>query len=241
MAQTQTADFQHVESQFVRRLFQAFAALAIFSFLISIAGRQIGSEIALGGHTDSVERFDIVIGKDVVSLPANMIRFAEDRRDGIAERIDVYAKWPSLDGYSAESRTVFNNQDKKGRLIFVSFEQRVMTHDMTGRYEPIYRPMLDGAGEQLANGLVRYKLPEKSGFLDEYLYVGDMQGKHPFVARCLGDQSAKDNLAPCDRDYHSGEALSMMVRFSPTLLDNWKALDEALSAFSRTSIVSNLE
>ena len=225
-----------MESRFFHKVFVVFTGLAIISFLISLAGRQIGSEIAMGGHTDSLALHEIVIGNDVLSLPANMIRYPEQRRDGIAHRLDLYARWPNLSGFTRDSRSIFNNLDKDGRLIFISFEQRLMTHDMSGRLEPIYKPMIESEGEKLANGLIRYSLPEKAGFLNEYLYVGNIEGKQPFVARCLGEEASATSLAPCDRDYQSGDGLSMMVRFSPKLLNDWQAFDTALSSFARSSI-----
>ena len=240
MANTQCAEIQHVESKFFQNLFFGFALLALVSVLISFAGRQIGSEISMGGHTDDATVHEIVIGSDIVSVPANMIRFPEQRRDGIADRMDLYAQWPSLSGYTPASKPIFNNQDKAGRLLFISFEQRVMTRDMSGRFTPIYKSMIESAGERLPNGLVRYHLPEKAGFLDEYLYVGNYTSERPFVARCLAEDVATDSLAACDRDYHAGQSLSMMVRFSPKLLENWQALDIALSAFAKSAIKSEL-
>ena len=236
MANSQSAEFHHVESRFFQRVFMVFVGLVVVSLLISLAGREIGSEIAMGGHTDDRNINEIVIGNDIVALPANMIRYTEQRHDGIGTRLDLYAQWPDLSGFSEASKAIFNNQDKQGRLIFIAFEQRLMTRDMSGRFGPIYKPMLEGAGEVMPNGLTRYHLPEKAGFLDEYLYVGNPESDRPFVARCLGEQSARQSLASCDRDYQSGEGLSMMVRFSPQRLDDWQAFDAALSAFARSSV-----
>lgn len=240
MTHSTNTELQHVESRFFQNVFIGFTLLALVSVLISLAGRQIGSEISMGGHTDSSMLHEIVIGSDIVSVPANMIRFPEQRRDGIAERMDLYAQWPSLTGFDANSKSVFNNQDKQGRLLFISFEQRVMTRDMSGRFTPIYKSMIEGAGEKLSNGLIRYRLPEKAGFLDEFLYVGNPDAERPFVARCLSDDAATNSLAACDRDYHAGQSLSMMVRFSPKRLDDWQAFDIALSAFALSAIKSEL-
>ena len=164
MANTQSAGLQHVESRFFQNLFIGFTLLALVSVLISFVGRQIGSEISMGGHTDDVTPHEIVIGSDIVSVPANMIRFPEQRRDGIADRMDLYAQWPSLSGYTPAAKPIFNNQDKAGRLLFISFEQRVMTRDMSGRFAPIYKSMIEGAGEPLPNGLVRYPSAGKGRF-----------------------------------------------------------------------------
>ena len=106
MASVQGSDLYHVESRFFHKVFVVFTGLAIISFLISLAGRKIGSEIAMGGHTDSLALHEIVIGNDVLSLPANMIRYPEQRRDGIAHRLDLYARWPNLSGFTRDSRPI---------------------------------------------------------------------------------------------------------------------------------------
>jgi hypothetical protein len=225
-----------VESRFLQRVFIAFVTLAILSLLINLAGRQIGSEISMGGHTDDMTLREIVIGNDVLNVPANMIRYPEQRRDGIAKRLDVYAQWPTMGGYSADAKAIFNNLDKHGRLMFVSFDRRSMVRDMSGRFEPIYKTMIEGAGEILADGLTRYRLPENAGFLDEYLYVGSQTDGSIFVARCLDTSAAIGNMAPCDRDIHVGEDLVMMVRFSPLLLSQWRQLDAVVMGLAASVI-----
>ncbi len=236
MSSTAQNGYVQVESHFLQRVFFAFVVLALLSLLISFAGRQIGSEISMGGHTDDLTLHEIVIGNDVLNLPANMIRYPEQRRDGITKHIDIYAQWPTMTGYSEASKAVFNNLDKDGKLLFVSFDRRSMVRDMSGRFEPIYKSMIEGAGEVLPDGLTRYKLPEKAGFVDEYLYVGLQNDQTLFVARCLDAQSAVNNLAPCDRDIHVGEDLVMMVRFSPMLLSQWRQLDAVVKSFAVSAV-----
>jgi hypothetical protein len=141
-----------------------------------------------------------------------------------------------MTGYSDASKAVFNNLDKNGKLLFISFDRRSMVRDMSGRFEPIYKSMIEGSGETMPDGLTRYKLPEKAGFVDEYLYVGTQVDQTLFVARCLDAQSSINNLAPCDRDIHVGEDLVMMVRFSPMLLSQWRQLDAVVKNFAASTV-----
>lgn len=120
--------------------------------------------------------------------------------------------------------------------MFVSFDRRSMVRDMSGRFEPIYKSMIEGDGEQLADGLTRYHLPEKAGFMDEFLYVGKLTDDTLFVARCLDAKVADGNMAPCDRDIHVGDDLVMMVRFSPALLSDWRQIDAVVKSFATTII-----
>jgi hypothetical protein len=75
-----------VRTGFARKLFYGFAALALLSLAISLAGRWAGQAILMGGHSDDTSSREIVIGNDVLAVPANMIRFEAARRDGAARR-----------------------------------------------------------------------------------------------------------------------------------------------------------
>lgn len=239
MANTADAGFVEVESRFFHKLFAAFAILAVLSLLIHLGGREIGSRLSMGGHTDSTAIHEVVIGNDVLAAPANQIRYPEQRRDGIANRLDLYALWPAMEGFSEKNRAAFNNLDPDKRLIFLSFEQRTLSRDMSGRLEPIYRKMNLGPAEPLANGLVRQKLPETSGFVDEYLVVSELTPGMSFVARCLDETKAAGTLAGCERDIHVGDDLVLMVRFPASLLDDWRTLDMTLTDFARQTVKTN--
>ena len=43
-----------------------------------------------------------------------------------------------------------------------------------------------------------------------------------FVARCLVGESAAESLAPCERDIHVGDNLSLSYRFPTELLGDWR-------------------
>ena len=217
-----------LDSAFMWRVFCAFGALALLSVAISLCGKWLGNSIAMAGHTDDTGIHEIVIGNNVISAPANAIRFERDRRDGVASRLDLYLHWPDMHGYSAALRDDFNNAGGTRRIIFLTFEERMMSRDMSGRFEPIYRLLIDPAGKPGPSGLVLYDFKEKSGYLNEMLAVAPRQGKDPFVARCLSGPSAEQSLAPCERDIHIGNELSLSYRFSPELMKDWRALDRAV-------------
>jgi hypothetical protein len=217
---------QTVGLKYAQRLFLIFAGLALIALLISLSERVIGGRIALGGHSEQTVPHEIIIGDDVMSVPENMIRLPEQRRVGMANRLDLYLSWPSLAGFSREEKQVFNGTHGNGRLIFLSFEERVMSRDMSGRFEPIYKFLIEGAGASGPAGLTRYVLPAKAGYLNEVLYVGPLEGAARFVARCSEEE--KENLiAACERDVQVGGNLSATLRFPVNLLDEWRALDAA--------------
>jgi hypothetical protein len=217
-----------LDSSFMLKVFYAFAALALLSLGISVGGKWFGRSIGLAGHTDNATLREIVIGNNVISAPANMIRFERARRDGVAQRLDLYMRWPDLDGYSDAARADFNHAKNARRIIFVSFEERMMSRDMSGRLQPIYASMVVRPAVAGPAGIALYEFSEQSGYLNEVLAVADRPGAEPFVARCLSGTSANESLAPCERDIHIGDDLSLSYRFPRELLGRWRELDDAI-------------
>ncbi len=238
-AATASPTSRAIDSSFLLRVFYVFAALAVLSFGISVGGKWLGRSIALAGHTDDTTVREVVIGNNVIAAPANTIRFERQRHDGVATRLDLYLRWPQLDGYTNASRDDFNNTNGARSILFLSFEERMMSRDMSGRLEPIYRPMLVHPGQPGPDGVTLFPFTEKSGYLDEVLAVAAGATGEPFVARCLAGESAAESLAPCERDIHLGDNLSLTYRFPRELLGDWEQLDKAIRAKASSMSILN--
>jgi len=224
----ESPEFEVVDSTLMKRVFYIFAALALLSVAISVGGKWLGRSIAMAGYSDDTTMRQIVMGKNLISVPANFVRFDQARRDGIASRLDLYLRYPEMDGYSTAARDDFNHTTAK-KIIFLSFEPRMMSRDMSGRYAPIYSALIEKPGTPGPGGTTVYAFTEKSGYLNEVLAVAERPGKEPFVARCLSGPSAEESLAPCERDIQVGDDLSLTYRFPRELLANWPALDTAIA------------
>ncbi|RWH31921.1 hypothetical protein [Mesorhizobium sp.] len=221
-------EFEVVDSTLMKRVFYVFAALALLSVAISLGGKWLGRSIAMAGYTDDTTVRQVVMGNNVISVPANFIRFDQARRDGNASRLDLYLRYPEMDGYSTAARDDFNHATTR-KIIFLSFEPRMMSRDMSGRFAPIYSALIVKPGTPGPGGATLYGFAEKSGYLNEVLAVADRPGKDPFVARCLSGPSAEESLAPCERDIQVGDDLSLTYRFPRELLGNWQVLDAAIA------------
>ena len=224
-----TTELTVVDSRLMRRVFYAFAVLALLSAAISLGGKWFGHSIAMAGYTDDATIHQVVIGNNVITVPANAIRFAQARRDGIASRLDLYLRYPQMDGYSEAARDDFNHTGAAKNIIFLSLEQQMMSRDMSGRFAPIYSALIVQPGIPGPGGTTVYEFNEKSGYLNEVLVVGKRPGKDPFVARCLGGPSAGESLAPCERDIQVGEDLSLTFRFPKEFLGDWQPFDASIA------------
>lgn len=219
-------DIRPLDSAFIMKVFYAFAVLALLSVAISLGGKFIGKSIVKAGHSDDTTKYDVVVGNNVAVVPGNEIRFERNRRDGFAQRLELYFRWPELNGYSVAVQDDFNHTGGAKRIIFASLEENVMSRDMSGRFEPIYRDLILTPGSEGPNGTRLFAFDPKSGYMNELLVVAPRAGEEPFVARCLTGPSAAQSLAPCERDVHIGDGLSLTYRFPGELLGDWKALDQ---------------
>ncbi len=191
-----------------------------------LIARYSGAQIARAGHTIKTQLRTVIIGQDVIKIPENMIRYPSQRKLAELQRLDLYLHWPSMGGYSAKLKAVFNKAANNKQIIFVSLEPRFSTLDMTGRIEPIYKQFFIGEATKLGQNLVVHHLDAAAGFVDEASIIQN-NSPYPFSARCIMNMSGT-TTPYCMRDIHIGNNLSLTYRFHKDLLTDWLALDRAL-------------
>jgi len=219
------------------RITLVIGLLAALSAALSIAGRQLGEGLVLGGNTESREIHHIFVGQDTLVLPANMIRFETQRKSGRAESVSIYLSWPDLQGYSRDNAALFSDPSRSDRLIFAEFSQSVMSRDMSGRVEPIYSKLFAGEPTKGPAGLTIHMLSKKSGFGDERLLTAKLPDGGIYAVRCLlpvADQPSTS--ADCLRDVSVGRDLTLLYRFSSALLPQWQEIDRAVHDFAANHI-----
>jgi hypothetical protein len=188
--------------------------------------------MALGGHTESTRTLAISIGEDTLQIPANTIRFEEQRHAGQAERLDLYLTWPGLEGYSHERRDSFDSIDRPDLLLFLQISQSTMSKDMSGRLQPIYDQLFDGEPAPFDHGLTLHHLRGSSGYGQEVLLTAARTGQPDYAVRCLLPSAGdKPTGGDCQRDIHIGRDLTVLYRFSSSLLKDWDHIDAAVQRF----------
>lgn len=227
-----------ISSRFVTMLTAAVVGLATLTATISLAGRWYGENLALAGHTTSTEPTDILIGQDHLRFASNYIRFEQQRMTGRAERVDLYLTWPGLQGYTDETRALFNDVNKPESLLFLDISQSTMSRDMSGRIEPIYQHLFSGTILPGPAGLVRHEMKQNSGYGQEVFFTANRDGDTPYAVRCMMPATpALSTSADCQRDIHIGRDLVVLYRFSSQLLPQWQAIDTAIATFLNDRLI----
>ncbi len=226
-----------ISQAFIWKTAAVAASLMLLTVLLNIAGHWYGDTIVTSGFSADPTVRTIKIGDNALRIPDNMIRFEEQRNDGAANRVDLYVLWPSLEGYSEETKDLFNGIDSSQDIVFITLSRQEMPLDMSERFAPVYSRLVDHRGQSLSFGLTRFAFDETSRYAGEYLYV-ETNAAHPFVARCIDPSDLPNESRTCMRDIHTGQGLSLMYRFSEDLLPQWKALDQAMNFYVSSAIVS---
>ena len=227
-----------ISNRLLFRITVVIGLLAALAAALSIAGRQLGEGLVLGGNTESQEVHHVIVGQDTLALPANVIRFETQRKNGPAESIDIYLSWPDLEGYGRANASIFSDPHRSDRLIFAEFSQSVMSRDMSGRVEPIYSKLFTGAPTKGPAGLSIHMLSKKSGFGDERLLTATLPDGSIYAVRCLLPLDAQPaSSADCLRDVRVGRDLTLLYRFSSALLPQWLEIDLAIRDFAAKHLV----
>lgn len=227
-----------ISPRFVYGLTAVVIGLAALTAAISMAGRWYGERLALAGHTTSATANDLFIGQDHLRLPSNVIRFEEQRTTGVVERADLYLTWPDMQGYTDETRALFNDVNHPESLLFLEISQSTMSRDMSGRLGPIYQHLFDGTPLPGPAGLERHRLKDNSGYGDEVFFTADRDGTTPYTVRCMLPKAPEmSTSADCQRDIHAGRDLVVLYRFSSQLLPQWQAIDSAVANYVNGKLV----
>ncbi len=210
-----------------------WSLVAFVLALISWVGATVvGNEMAKAGHTTESELREIVIGDEVLAIPANMLRFPAQRKAVEAERLDLYTHWPQMDGYSEALADVFQSQHVEPSVLFLTVEPRAMSQEMSGRLNSIYAKFFAAPEAEAGHGLKRRLLSPEQGFANEELLY-ETGSPYPWVARCLVADNDTSG-AYCIRDIHAGRDLMVTYRFHRDLLRQWRPLEAAVRAKAKT-------
>ncbi len=204
------------------RLLVPAGLLIAFALVAFGAVAWLKSQISQTGFTTDTALRMVIIGNDVLNIPANFIRFESQRDKPTLEQADLALLWPSGEGYSTENAALFQESGENSQLIFITLSGRKMRFDMTGRLQPIYLKLFEGPATNGPAGLKFQTLKKGSGYDDERLAIY-AQGGEVWAARCQNESAPTSPT--CLRDVFLGKGLSVSYRFPKDQLESWRAIE----------------
>jgi len=224
---TNQVEPERIASRFPRIMLSVVITISILVFAFVTAAKYFGSYAIKSGSSEDTSIRQIIVGNDVLNIPANVFRFKEQRQAITAKQLDLFFHWPDFKGYSLARHELFYGQaGTPGDLIFVTINNRKISLDMSERFKPVYLKLLEGKAAKSALGLVFQRLKPEAGYSGEELHY-QTGVDLPYVVRCQR-QKTNPPSASCMRDINIGKGLSVTYRFSRKLLPNWRPLEETI-------------
>lgn len=202
------------------------ALIALFGLAAAGAAAVVlwrGTETDL--PTTSPAPLRIEIGGRPLTVPANTVRFTEQRRPGSHPSIDLAVTWPELDGRTEATAARFDTPTYAPDILYLSIRPRQDAWDSAARLAAVYARFFVGEPWPGPAGLQGRRLSPKSGYADEIVYH-EPGAVRPFVTRCF-PLTAGEPPKMCLRDVVHGNLL-VSLRFPEELLERWREIDAAL-------------
>lgn len=194
----------------------------LISVLTVFAANSYGAvviEMLAGRHTASTTPLRISLGGHRFLVAKNLVRDGSQRQNGDYVQLNLYMRWPELDGFSYRNRADFNTLNNIIQLsirVAASHPNQKLLLRLT---EP---------GLRIPSGLELRPFSPGTGFDEEIIVQGKGQAAEPFVARCFSLEMPGALSAPCERHLSFAEGLVLIYRFPAALLDEWRVLDEKI-------------
>lgn len=221
----------------VRRASGLGFALKAVTLCLVMAGSLVLADLVLhwspllhgrDGRTGDNAPVTVFVGDQRLTIPGNMVRFANQRSVGPHERIDLAIHWPTLEGYTEARREDFLDPTANAPIIFLSVRPRETATDSAGRLANVYQHFFEEAALPAPDGLIGRRLAEDSGLKGEEVYF-EAGSTDPFTTHCLPDDGS-GYPAPCLTEIHASETLSVQIRFRKGMLGEWRGIKKASKA-----------
>ena len=206
--------------------------VALLAWGVEYAVSTYHDRIALAGKSGDRSRVAIVIAGEILTIPANMIRFPATRGGGTFESVDLLLHWPSLEGYSQDRTDAFRDGSTLAPLVYVTIAPRDNQLDSDGRLVAVYERFFIGDAVAGPSGLTGRRMTDDSGYRGEEVYYA-VNGSTRFAARCIAESTA-EVPATCIRDVNIGAGLTMLYRFNRFYLVDWQKMDADLKQLAAT-------
>jgi len=166
----------------------------------------------------------LTVAGEHLAIPADRLRFADERRPGDYARVEIELKWPGLQPLK-DNDPAGKTLARDGELVFITIEPRETDLDTGDRIGTIYQKFLeqDQTGDPVApGGLVRRHFLAGTAYDGEDLYF-EPGSVHPFATRCFAIDKSQQPIS-CLTDERLGKHLMATIRFPVAALPDWRTL-----------------
>jgi hypothetical protein len=158
-----------------------------------------------------------------LKVPANYIIYAGTRKGGARDHVALFAALPDFRGYSEAEAAAFADHSSNSPVVHILIRHERLNLPEAERLKRIYLSYVKNQkGTPGPFGLTQYHFRNDSGYRDEDLFVGKLDG-HMVVMRC--SRFTPDMANPnCLRDRRLSESVAMTYRFKRAHLGTWRQI-----------------
>ena len=136
VAQIDTAN--KTKSHLPRLMLIVIIVMSILIFSFAVIANYFGTNARKAGSTADLSIKQVIVGNDVLNIPANVFRFKKQRQATTSKQIDLFYYWPGFQVYSVATHNLFYGPESSiENLIFSTIENRTMQFDMSERLLPV--------------------------------------------------------------------------------------------------------
>lgn len=199
-------------------------AALILSVGLYVGAVQLGATLRLAGASTTTTPIELRIGLETIAIPANAVRFPEQRSTQTQKEVDLYLQWPAMTGFDATAEETFHDPEARN-LLFL----RLTAADprpADGEASTLQAPVTAGPA-----GLLRSSRAGLPGIASEEAVYRAPAGRDPaYEVSCLDGKDAV-MAADCIREVQFVPGLRLRYRFSHALLPQWDRIDHAVLAY----------
>lgn len=216
----QSAKRRKVGGTLVRHVW--LLVLVIVVLVLAFSLNVVQQRIAAHEFTSDTAPRQFILGNDVLEIPLNHMRFANQRESDVLDQADLVMTWPIGEGFTDANAELFLNPDRIDSLIFLTVNRREMPLSMSERLEAVYSKLYQGQPRRGPAGLSLRQLRYGTGYDGEELAIAPTTIP-PWVARCQVEDGT--GQAVCLRDVFAGTGLSVRYRFHRVHLQHWQRME----------------
>lgn len=211
----------------------ALAAVMLLYYLAPGGPDLFREQIAPTSGTSEVE---LTLAGKHLRIPENYLEYASTRKGGAVRKIDFFARYPRMTGWSNWRSEDFTDNSPDSPIVFLTLREDPNGLSEAERLKRVYPDYLvKGSARPAPYGLTQHAVKADTGYRHDDFYVGEgVSG--PVVLRC-NRQSEAVPSPNCLREELVAGKLSLSYRFKRAHLSHWRHITEDIDTLVKGFLV----